>query len=86
MDTGCAGTREFGFGSNALYFNAGNATNIGIVPTLDSNCRALFPGALNHACLITGAHLSHAHIHRYHYLDLAPLTRRSGNARSDQSW
>ena len=57
----------------ALYFYAGYATNIGIVPALVGDGDALFSDALNHACLIDGARLSRAHIHRYAHGDLAAL-------------
>ena len=57
----------------ALYFYAGYATNIGIVPALIGEGDALFSDALNHACLIDGARLSRAHIHRYAHGDLAAL-------------
>jgi 8-amino-7-oxononanoate synthase len=57
----------------ALYFYAGYATNIGIVPALVGEGDALFSDALNHACLIDGARLSRAQIHRYPHADLAAL-------------
>ncbi len=57
----------------ALYFYAGYATNIGIVPALVGEGDALFSDALNHACLIDGARLSKAQIHRYPHADLAAL-------------
>ena len=57
----------------ALYFYAGYATNIGIVPALVGDGDAVFSDALNHACLIDGARLSRAHIHRYPHADLAAL-------------
>jgi 8-amino-7-oxononanoate synthase len=57
----------------ALYFYAGYATNIGIVPALVGEGDALFSDALNHACLIDGARLSRAHIHRYAHADLGAL-------------
>jgi len=57
----------------ALYFYAGYATNIGIVPALVGEGDAVFSDALNHACLIDGARLSRAHIHRYAHGDLAAL-------------
>jgi len=57
----------------ALYFYAGYATNIGIVPALMGEGDALFSDALNHACLIDGARLSKAQIHRYPHGDLAAL-------------
>lgn len=59
----------------ALYFYAGYATNIGIVPALVGEGDALFSDALNHACLIDGARLSRARIHRYAHGDLAALER-----------
>ena len=59
----------------ALYFYAGYATNIGIVPALVGDGDALFSDALNHACLIDGARLSRARVHRYPHADLAALER-----------
>lgn len=57
----------------ALYFYAGYATNTGIIPALMGEGDALFSDALNHACLIDGARLSRATIHRYPHADLAAL-------------
>jgi 8-amino-7-oxononanoate synthase len=57
----------------ALYFYAGYAANIGIVPALVGAGDALFSDALNHACLIDGARLSGARIHRYAHADLGAL-------------
>ncbi|MCJ7798804.1 MAG: 8-amino-7-oxononanoate synthase [Polaromonas sp.] len=57
----------------ALYFYAGYATNIGIIPALVGAGDAVFSDALNHACLIDGARLSRAQIHRYAHADLAAL-------------
>jgi 8-amino-7-oxononanoate synthase len=57
----------------ALYFYAGYATNIGIVPALVGEGDALFSDALNHACLIDGARLSRAQVHRYAHADLTAL-------------
>ncbi|WP_176491395.1 8-amino-7-oxononanoate synthase [Polaromonas sp. AET17H-212] len=57
----------------ALYFYAGYATNIGIIPALVGSGDAIFSDALNHACLIDGARLSRAQIHRYAHSDLAAL-------------
>lgn len=57
----------------ALYFYAGYATNAGIIPALVGEGDALFSDALNHACLIDGARLSRATIHRYPHADLAAL-------------
>ncbi|MBI2751640.1 MAG: 8-amino-7-oxononanoate synthase [Burkholderiales bacterium] len=57
----------------ALYFYAGYATNIGIVPALVGEGDALFSDALNHACLIDGARLSRATVRRYAHADLAAL-------------
>ncbi len=61
--------------SRALYFYAGYATNIGIIPALVGAGDAIFSDALNHACLIDGARLSRARIHRYAHADLAALDR-----------
>lgn len=57
----------------ALYFYAGYATNIGIVPALVSAGDSIFSDNLNHACLIDGARLSKATIHRYTHQDLDAL-------------
>mgnify|MGYP000967477366 CR=1 FL=1 len=57
----------------ALYFYAGYATNASLVPALVGEGDALFSDALNHACLIDGARLSRATVHRYRHGDLAHL-------------
>ena len=57
----------------ALYFYAGYATNASIVPALVGPGDAVFSDALNHACLIDGARLSKADIHRFEHADLARL-------------
>ena len=57
----------------ALYFYAGYATNIGIIAALVGAGDAIFSDALNHACLIDGARLSRAQIHRYAHADLGAL-------------
>jgi 8-amino-7-oxononanoate synthase len=59
----------------ALYFYAGYATNMGIVPALVGSGDAIFSDTLNHACLIDGARLSKARIHRYAHQNLAELER-----------
>ena len=59
--------------ARALYFYAGYATNASIVPALVGPGDALFSDALNHACLIDGARLSKAAIHRFDHADLAQL-------------
>jgi 8-amino-7-oxononanoate synthase len=60
----------------ALYFYAGYATNASIVPALVGAGDAVFSDALNHACLIDGARLSRADIHRYAHGDLAQLAEQ----------
>jgi 8-amino-7-oxononanoate synthase len=57
----------------ALYFYAGYATNASAVPALVGEGDALFSDALNHACLIDGARLSRATVHRYRHADLQQL-------------
>ena len=57
----------------ALYFHAGYATNASVVPALVGPGDALFSDALNHACLIDGARLSKATLHRYAHADLGEL-------------
>lgn len=57
----------------ALYFYAGYSANAGIVPALVGKGDAVFSDALNHACLIDGARLSGAQIHRYDHGCVATL-------------
>ena len=57
----------------ALYFYAGYATHASIVPALVGAGDAVFSDALNHACLIDGARLARAEVHRYGHADLAQL-------------
>lgn len=57
----------------ALYFYAGYSTNASVIPALVGAGDALFSDALNHACLIDGARLSKADIHRFAHADLAEL-------------
>jgi 8-amino-7-oxononanoate synthase len=65
----------------ALYFYAGYAANVGIVPALVGPGDAIFSDALNHACLIDGARLSRADIHVIPHQNLAAL--EDALARSD---
>jgi 8-amino-7-oxononanoate synthase len=60
----------------ALYFYAGFSTNAGIIPALMGADDAIFSDRLNHACLIDGARLSGAKVHRYPHADLAGLERQ----------
>ena len=64
----------------ALYFYAGFSANAGIIPALVSAGDAVFSDALNHACLIDGARLSRAKIHRYAHADLAALAHELANS------
>jgi 8-amino-7-oxononanoate synthase len=57
----------------ALYFYAGYAANVGLVPTLVGRGDAVFSDALNHACLIDGIRLSRAELHVIAHADLAAL-------------
>ena len=57
----------------ALYFYAGYSANTGIVPALVGKGDAIFSDTLNHACLIDGARLSGAQVHRFAHADLAAL-------------
>jgi 8-amino-7-oxononanoate synthase len=57
----------------ALYFYAGYPTNAGVLPALVGPGDALFSDALNHACLIDGARLSKATVHRVPHADLGAL-------------
>jgi 8-amino-7-oxononanoate synthase len=60
----------------ALYFYAGYATNASIVPALVGAGDAIFSDTLNHACLIDGARLSKAAIHRFDHADLGALQQQ----------
>jgi 8-amino-7-oxononanoate synthase len=64
----------------ALYFYAGFATNVGIVPALVGRGDAIFCDALNHACLIDGARLSRADIKVYPHSDFAALEKLLGES------
>jgi 8-amino-7-oxononanoate synthase len=57
----------------ALYFYAGYAANVGIVPALVGKEDAVFSDALNHACLIDGIRLSRAASHIVPHADLGAL-------------
>ena len=59
----------------ALYFYAGYAANVGLVPALVGKGDAIFSDALNHACLIDGARLSRADIHITPHRDLDALAQ-----------
>lgn len=64
----------------ALYFYAGFSTNAGIIPALVGAGDAIFSDRLNHACLIDGALLSRARLHRYAHADLLALERELANS------
>ncbi len=57
----------------ALYFYAGYAANVGLVPALVGRGDAVFSDALNHACLIDGIRLSRAELHVVPHADLGAL-------------
>ncbi len=57
----------------ALYFYAGYAANVGLVPALVGKGDAVFSDALNHACLIDGIRLSRADLQVLPHGDLAAL-------------
>lgn len=58
-----------------LYFYAGFATNVSVIPALVGAGDAVFSDALNHASLIDGCRLSRASIQPYAHADLADLER-----------
>ncbi|THJ34509.1 8-amino-7-oxononanoate synthase [Lampropedia aestuarii] len=58
-----------------LYFYAGFATNVSVIPALVGAGDAIFSDALNHASLIDGCRLSRASIQPYAHADLADLER-----------
>jgi len=57
----------------ALYFYAGYAANVGLVPALVGRGDAVFSDALNHACLIDGIRLSRAELQVVPHADLGAL-------------
>ncbi|WP_290873461.1 8-amino-7-oxononanoate synthase [Aquabacterium sp.] len=57
----------------ALYFYAGYAANVGLVPALVGKGDAVFSDALNHACLIDGIRLSRAELNVVPHGDLQAL-------------
>ncbi len=59
--------------SRALYFYAGYAANVGIIPALVGAGDAVFSDALNHACLIDGIRLSKATLSVLPHADLGAL-------------
>ncbi|MCA6216795.1 8-amino-7-oxononanoate synthase [Ideonella sp. B7] len=59
----------------ALYFYAGFATNVGVIPALVGLGDEIFADRLNHASLIDGSLLSRAHMQRYRHADLEHLAQ-----------
>ena len=59
----------------ALYFYAGFATNVGVIPALVGLGDEIFADRLNHASLIDGALLSRARMQRYRHADLDHLAQ-----------
>ena len=57
----------------ALVFGSGFVANVALVGTLAGRDDAVFSDALNHASLIDGCRLSHAHVHVYRHADLNHL-------------
>jgi 8-amino-7-oxononanoate synthase len=57
----------------ALYYSSGYMANTGTIAALVGSGDAIFSDSLNHACIIDGARLAKADIHRYSHTDLAAL-------------
>lgn len=67
----------------ALLFGSGYAANLGILAALGGRDAAIFSDELNHACLIDGARLSRAAVHRYAHRDLDALARSLAESRAE---
>ena len=57
----------------SLLFGSGYAANLGILASLADRSAEIFADRLNHACLVDGAILSRATLHRYPHGDLGRL-------------
>ncbi|NJD86858.1 MAG: 8-amino-7-oxononanoate synthase [Betaproteobacteria bacterium] len=57
----------------AILFASGYAANLGILASLADRSAAIFADRLDHACLVDGAILSRAALHRYPHGDLGRL-------------
>ncbi len=57
----------------ALLFASGYAANLGILASLADRSAEIFADRLDHACLVDGARLSRAALHRYPHGDLGRL-------------
>lgn len=67
----------------ALLFGSGYAANLGILAALGTRDAAIFSDELNHACLIDGARLSRAEVHRYPHRDLDTLARQLAESKAE---
>ena len=67
----------------ALLFGSGYAANLGILAALGGRDAAIFSDELNHACLIDGARLSRAEVHRYAHRDLDALARSLAESKAE---
>jgi 8-amino-7-oxononanoate synthase len=61
-------------GARALLFSSGYLANLAILTALAGRSDAVFADRLNHACLVDGALLSRAKLHRYPHLDVAAVS------------
>ena len=68
----------------ALYFYAGYAANVGLVPALVGKGDAIFSDVLNHACLIDGARLSRADISVFAHRDLGELAQALADSKAER--
>jgi len=67
----------------ALVFSTGYQTNLGVIATLAGRGDIVYLDKLDHACIVDGARLSYAEVHRYAHGDLEMLERQLAQSPPD---